>query len=342
MTAEGQSKGWKGPSRRTVPRFVVQAPLDVTVLRSGIPDTVPGRSVNLGERGIAAMMAGELMPGETVGVEVRLPQIADPFRTRAMVRYQDKLRCGLEFVGLSAEQRASIRDWAKDAKALDPEVHLNAVAGIAQVVESALESRQKITGDRSESAAKESRDKITAKAPVKWGIKPPEAGTAENKEKNTVTSGVASSSPLVSAQPKKRRGVSWIIFLVVAAIALAVFWWRWNRGWQELESGLKTAQTAAAEKPQAQVPAEVMEKLLIHRVEPKYPAEARQTRLEGIIALDIVVGRDGSVVSTRALNGPEVLARAATDALRWWKFEPYRVNGEPEVVETTVAVEFKR
>ncbi len=342
MTAEGKSKGWKGPSRRTVPRFVVQAPLDVTVLRSGIPDTVPGRSVNLGERGIAAMMAGELMPGETVGVEVRLPQIADPFRTRAMVRYQDKLRCGLEFVGLSAEQRASIRDWAKDAKALDPEVHLNAVAGIAQVVESALESRQKIAGDKSESASEKSRDKITAKPTVKWGTKAPETDTAEIKINPAVTGGGGPSSRLVSVKPKKRRGVAWIIFLVAVAMALAIFWWRWNRGWQELESGLKTAQTAAAEKPQAQVPAEVMEKLLVHRVEPTYPPEARQARLEGIIALDIVVGRDGSVISTRPLNGPEVLARAATDALRWWKFEPYRLNGEPAVVETTVAVEFKR
>ena len=85
-----------------------------------------------------------------------------------------------------------------------------------------------------------------------------------------------------------------------------------------------------------------MEKLLVHKVEPTYPAEARKDNLQGIIALDIVVGRDGSVVSMRALNGPEVLARAAMDALRWWRFEPYRVNGEPAVVETTVAVEFKR
>jgi protein TonB len=84
-----------------------------------------------------------------------------------------------------------------------------------------------------------------------------------------------------------------------------------------------------------------MQKLLVHRVEPVYPAEARQAKLEGTIALDIVVGRDGSVVSMHALNGPAVLARAAMDALRWWKFEPYRLNGEPAVVETTVAVEFK-
>ena len=85
-----------------------------------------------------------------------------------------------------------------------------------------------------------------------------------------------------------------------------------------------------------------MEKLLVHRVQPTYPTEARKANLQGIVALDIVVGRDGSVVDMHALNGPEVLARAAMDALRWWKFEPYRVNGEPAVVETTVAVEFKR
>jgi protein TonB len=54
-----------------------------------------------------------------------------------------------------------------------------------------------------------------------------------------------------------------------------------------------------------------------------------------------VVGRDGSVLAMKPLNGPNVLARSAMDALRWWKFEPYKINGEPIVVETTVGVEFK-
>jgi len=53
------------------------------------------------------------------------------------------------------------------------------------------------------------------------------------------------------------------------------------------------------------------------------------------------VGRDGSVVEMRPLSGPDVLARAAMETVRWWRFEPYRVNGEPGMVETTVAVEFK-
>ena len=271
----------------------MQVPLDVTVLRSGIPDTVPGRALNVCERGIAAMLAGELVPGESVGIEVRLPLAQEPLRTRATVRHQDKLCCGLEFVGLSAEQRAAIRDWAKEARA---------ETEISVVPAPAMEKKGADSGGGSGAAG---------------------SGNGPGK-------------------PKKKHGVGWTVFLIFAAIAVAVFWWKWNRAWNELESGLKSQEIVSTEKPQAQVPAEVMQKLLVHRVEPVYPAEARRAKLEGIIALDVVIGRDGSVVSMRALNGPDVLARAAMDALRWWKFEPYRVNGEPAVVETTVAVEFKR
>ena len=85
-----------------------------------------------------------------------------------------------------------------------------------------------------------------------------------------------------------------------------------------------------------------MQKLLVHRVEPVYPAEARKQRLQGVIVLNVIVGRDGAVVHMRPLNGPDILAQAAMDALRWWKFEPYRLNGEPAVIETTLAVEFRR
>ena len=117
MAAGLQTYGWDGPSRRRVPRFLVRAPLDVTVLRSGIPDTLPGRLVNLCECGLAAVLAGELLPGEAVGVEVRLPLTADSLRTWALVRHQDTLQCGMEFVGLSAEQQAAIRHWTAQSKA---------------------------------------------------------------------------------------------------------------------------------------------------------------------------------------------------------------------------------
>ena len=246
--------------------------------------------MNLGERGIAVMLAGELAPGEIVGVEVPLPLVAGLLRTRAIVRHQDKLRCGLEFVGLSGEQRAVIRQWAKETN---------------------METEFVVSPASAE-----------------------ESGAGEGKG--------SSSGGGPAKRRKKRVALAWIIVLILLASAGGALWWRWNRTWEELEAGLKSGETTVAEKPQAQVPAEVMEKLLVHRVDPVYPAEAQRANLQGIIALDIVVGRDGSVVSMRPLNGPEVLAHAAMDALRWWKFEPYRVNGEPAVVETTVAVEFKK
>lgn len=285
-----QGYAWERASRRCVPRYRVRAPLDVTVLRSGIADTVPGRAVNLCEGGLAAVLAGELMPGEAVSVEVQLSPAA-PLRTRALVRHRDKLRCGMEFVGLSAEQQVVIRDWAKQSKA-EPE------PGVM----------------RSSGRGTESHG---------GGPK----GTA-----NAGASGQAD---------RRRRGAIWISLLVLGAILGAAFWWRWNRGWEELESGLPNHETVSAEQPRVQVAAEVMQRLLVHKVEPEYPPAARKLKLQGIIVLDIVVGRDGSVVGMRPMNGPDVLARSAMDALRWWKFEPYRMNGEPAVVETTVAVEFK-
>ena len=282
MATGTKTRAYTGPSRRRVPRFSLQAPLDVTIERLGTPDTLPGRSVNLGERGIGVMLAGEVAPGEIVNIEVPLPLVAGLLRTRAVVRYQDKLRCGLEFVELTASQRVAIRDWAKGAK-VETEFEVNPAPAAAK-----------------------------------------SAGPSRQHDAKSQLAAVA---------------VTALLLLIAAA---GVFWWRWNRTWRELESGLDYQPAAAQEKPELKVPAEVMEKLLAHRVEPIYPAEARQANLQGIIALDIVVGRDGSVATMRPLNGPDVLARAAMDALRWWKFEPYRVNGEPVVVETTLAVEFKK
>jgi len=297
MASSAQIRAWRGPSRRRVPRFRMDAPLDVTVLRSGIPDTLPGRAVNVCERGIAAVLAGELAAGESVGVEVRLSPATEPLRTRATVRYQEKLRYGLEFMTISPEQRAAIRDWAREARA-ETEMTVSSFP----------------TLDRDEK-----KDLGMSAGPRLSG------GGGPPRKVN-----------------KRRRRLGWLIALLVLAAIAAAFWWKWNRSWEELESGLKNSQSVAPDKPAVQVPAEVMQKLLVHRVEPVYPAEARKQNLQGIVAVDIVVGRDGSVVNMRALNGPDVLSRAAMDALRWWKFEPYRVNGEPSVAETTMAVEFKR
>jgi protein TonB len=54
----------------------------------------------------------------------------------------------------------------------------------------------------------------------------------------------------------------------------------------------------------------------------------------------VIIAADGSVVNLHAISGDENLTSAAMDAARWWRFRPYRVQGEPAAVETSLTVEF--
>ncbi|MFZ0797276.1 MAG: TonB family protein [Terriglobales bacterium] len=97
--------------RRFSPRQPINVPVDLIALRSGVPENLPGRCTDISEVGVGAVVAGEMATGQHVAVELRLPNVGVPVRARALVRYQSRLRCGLEFVGLSAEQRDMIRYW---------------------------------------------------------------------------------------------------------------------------------------------------------------------------------------------------------------------------------------
>jgi TonB family protein len=97
--------------RRVSLRHPINIPLDLIALRSGVPENLPGRCTDISEAGVGAVVAGELAAGQQIAIELRLPNVGVPVRVRALVRYQSQLRCGLEFVGLSVEQREMIRYW---------------------------------------------------------------------------------------------------------------------------------------------------------------------------------------------------------------------------------------
>lgn len=103
--------------RRAFPRQPVHVPVDVVVLQSGVPEILPGRCTDLSESGVGAIIAGELVPNQQVGLELRLPNVGVPVRARALVRHQVQLRCGLQFVGLPIEQQEMIRYWLYRAAA---------------------------------------------------------------------------------------------------------------------------------------------------------------------------------------------------------------------------------
>jgi len=76
------------------------------------------------------------------------------------------------------------------------------------------------------------------------------------------------------------------------------------------------------------------------RIEPRYPADAMAARRSGEVVLEVLVGADGSVVSTRTLSGDPLLAAAAAAAVRQWRYEPYRQHQRPAQFQTDVTLKF--
>jgi len=84
----------------------------------------------------------------------------------------------------------------------------------------------------------------------------------------------------------------------------------------------------------------MMEGNLILRVQPDYPAPARQVRVQGQVVLRAMISREGTIENLQVLSGHPMLVRAAVDAVRQWRYRPYLLNGEPVEVETEVRVNF--
>jgi TonB family protein len=80
---------------------------------------------------------------------------------------------------------------------------------------------------------------------------------------------------------------------------------------------------------------------LVNLVEPVYPSDARQARLEGTVKLHVVVGADGEVQSFRTVSGPESLAQAAMVAVREWRYRPTLLNGKRVEMQEDVTFVFR-
>jgi TonB family protein len=268
--------------------------LNLTVLRSGIPDNIPGRTLEIGEGGMGVVAASQLLLGESVRVEFLFPHMTSPVRATAVVRYQRERSFGLQFLRLPVEQQSIIRYWTR----CEGEVLL---------------------------VAQEPHAGQTGAALGEEAAKPTPLPDFENSE-----------------NPKPRFRIPRVVALAVSIIVIAVMlgWWRWQQEWTALEAQLPAQETAVA-MPQLEVPADAMQQRIRHQVSPEYPQDARQAGVQGTVVLDAVVSAEGAVTQVKFVSGPEALSHAAIDAVRWWRYEPYFVNGQPATVETTVAVDFR-
>lgn len=263
-------------------RYTIAVPVDVVALRSGVPASIPGRTMNVSVGGLAMVLAGELSAGEPVGVQFRIPAVHETIQAKAVVRHYSLMQCGLQFLAMPAEQETALRTWAQ-------------MADLSAVVST---SRPK---------AEPAKDPFATKQKA--------------------------------AARSQLHGLRWVLMsAVVATVVLAVSaWWTWNTGWHDLERSGEAGRSSQA----VEVSSSLMGQRIIHRADPIYPSEALRQKIEGEVMLETFIAEDGTVKDVHAVSGPDLLRPAAVDAVKWWRFEPYEVNGHATPVHTLIEVDFR-
>jgi TonB family protein len=102
-------------------------------------------------------------------------------------------------------------------------------------------------------------------------------------------------------------------------------------------------QRASAQEPAGivELAPEVAEGSLLQRVEPEYPEEARQKRIQGAVVLEVRIGRDGAIEEVKLVSGQPLLANAAIAAVKQWRFKPRLEEGQPVGMQTRVTLNFR-
>ena len=75
-------------------------------------------------------------------------------------------------------------------------------------------------------------------------------------------------------------------------------------------------------------------------VKPDYPVLAKQMKVQGAVVLDAQIDRTGNIEQLQVLSGPSILATAAREAVRQWRFKPYYEHGQPVETEARITVNF--
>lgn len=75
--------------------------------------------------------------------------------------------------------------------------------------------------------------------------------------------------------------------------------------------------------------------------DPRYPQEAKDKKIQGIVKLNVLVSKDGSVKKVTVISGDPLLAKSSVDTVRHWKYAPTLSKGKPVEVESIVEISFK-
>jgi TonB family protein len=84
----------------------------------------------------------------------------------------------------------------------------------------------------------------------------------------------------------------------------------------------------------------VSQRLVLRKVNPSYPEEARKAGIQGTVLLRAKISKEGKIADLQVTSGPDALIPAAMDAVRQWQYRPYLLMGWPVEVDTEIQVNF--
>ena len=99
------------------------------------------------------------------------------------------------------------------------------------------------------------------------------------------------------------------------------------------------AQPGSKEKP-VTVSSGVIAGLLLHKVDPVYPKDAREAKVSGSVVMLVIIDNEGRIANLSAVAGPALLRDAALNAVNQWRYKPYLLNGKPVFVKSQITVNF--
>ncbi len=107
------------------------------------------------------------------------------------------------------------------------------------------------------------------------------------------------------------------------------------------KNGDAAGASSIAQPARVKVSSGVTQGLLIKKVNPIYPYEARIAYIQGTVVLQVEISKTGDVTDLELLDGPVELAGSAVAAVRQWKYKPYLLMGQPVTVMTQIQVNYQ-
>jgi TonB family protein len=140
--------------------------------------------------------------------------------------------------------------------------------------------------------------------------------SAKRKQNQTEDVAAPPSSAIAKASPSDINGLSGLMASATPVLP------------KSSSSGIKVSQG-------------VSQGLLIKRVQPKYPQSALAVHAQGSVQIEATINKEGSVINPKVMHGDAILAHAAVEAVRQWRYKPYYLDGEPVEIQTEITITFK-